>query len=136
MLMQVFVAMATTAHLLYGSYPMMALYGCHLSQWSGALKVKTLSVITDCDTDVNTPWCFSPLPSALHVSFGWMCGGIFVVHAGNGSATPFSKPYPLDLEARLCHQTDGATACNLKVRLFACLFVTKNKSNVLSDQST
>lgn len=85
------------------------------------------------ETNVKTPWHYSPPPPAPF-SLGWMCGGISVVHGGNGSATGFpelSFSTLVDLEARLCHQT-GTMACNLVVRAFYMAFCFLSVGHIVS----
>lgn len=69
------VAMVTAAYLWCGLYPE-AFYGCHLSQWTGGLKVKALPVRTKCDTrNTNRPWHYSLLPTASRI---WVIGSMVV----------------------------------------------------------
>ena len=115
--------MVTAAHLEYGWCP---IYGFHLSRWrSEALKVKT-SATTDCDTceiDVNTPPS-QPASHQLRVSLDvWRC---FCGARRKRLSHGFFQnrvPSTLDLVVRLCHQTDGSVACNLKVSAVSCSFV-------------
>lgn len=73
------------------------------------------------------------ITAQLRVSLDWMYAGISVVRAGNGSATRFSKlcPFCLDLESRLCHQTNGTMACNLKVRALCMPFCLLSKGHIV-----
>lgn len=126
---QVFVAMVTCSPLVW----VVSNGTLRLPSESVVRGTKSKDIMSDCgtcETNVNTPWRYSLLPSAP--CFIWLGVWCFFLWCALEMARPiFQTKNLLDLEARLCHQTDGNTACNLKVRAVCMLFCVLSMGHIV-----